>query len=66
MQCPPTNPGRKGRKFHLVEAAAKTSLVSNPMALNIMASSFTKAILISRWVFSITLAASATLIEGAR
>ena len=27
MQCPPTRPGVKGRKFHLVEAASITSLV---------------------------------------
>ena len=31
-----------------------------------LASSLTKAIFISRWEFSITLAASATFIEGAR
>ena len=26
MQWPPTRPGRKGRKFHLVPAASSTSL----------------------------------------
>ncbi|MCY1246265.1 hypothetical protein D3C72_517180 [compost metagenome] len=36
------------------------------MQLNIFASSFTKAILISLWEFSITFAASATLIVGAK
>ena len=66
MQCPPTNPGLKGKKFHLVPAAANTSCVSISIKWNILANSFTKAILISRWEFSITLAASATFIEGAR
>ena len=28
MQWPPTRPGRKGRKFHLVPAAASTACVS--------------------------------------
>ena len=27
MQCPPTNPGLKGKKFHLVLAASITSLL---------------------------------------
>ena len=65
MQCPPTSPGLNGRKFHFVPAAASTSWVSMPMASNIIASSFTSAMLTSRWVFSITLAASATLMLGA-
>ena len=62
MQCPPTRPGLKGRKFHFVPAAASTSFVSIPIRWKIFDSSFIKAILISRWEFSITLAASATLI----
>ena len=66
MQWPPTRPGLKGRKFHLVEAASRTSVVSMPMRVKILESSLTKAMLMSRWEFSITLAASATLIEGAR
>ena len=66
MQCPPTRPGRNGRKFHLVEAAASTSPVSIPSRSKIIATSFMSAMLTSRWVFSITLAASATRIEGAR
>jgi hypothetical protein len=42
MQCPPTSPGRKGRKFHLVPAAFNTAFVSIPIRLNISAS-FAKA-----------------------
>ncbi len=66
MQCPPTKPGLKGRKFHLVPAAAKTACVSICIKLNILANSLTKAILISRWEFSMTLAASATFMDGAK
>ena len=66
MQCPPTSPGLNLRKFHLVSAASSTSLVLIPILLNILESSFIKAILMSRCEFSITFAASATLIEGAR
>ena len=66
MQCPPTNPGLKGRKFHFVAAAAKTSCVSISILVNILDSSFTNAILMSRCEFSITLAASATFIVGAK
>ena len=66
MQWPPTSPGLNGRKFHLVEAASSTSCVSMPILVNILDSSFTNAILISRCEFSITLAASATFIVGAR
>ena len=62
MQCPPTKPGRKGKKFHLLPAASKTSSVSIPKRLKIKANSLIKAILTSRCVFSMTLAASATLI----
>ena len=50
------------RKFHLVPAASKTSLVSIDNLSNII-SSLISAILRSLCVFSITLAASATLIE---
>lgn len=56
-----SRPGRKCRKFHLVPAASRTDWVSIPIRLKIIASSLTRAILRSRWVFSITLAASATL-----
>ena len=66
MQWPPTKPGVKGRKFHLVPAAESTSRVSIPIRPKIRDSSFISAIFRSRWVFSMTLAASATLIEGAR
>ncbi len=66
MQCPPTSPGVNGRKFHFVRAAASTSVVSMPMVWKIMANSLTSAMLTSRWVFSMTLAASATLMLGAR
>ena len=60
MQWPPTRPGRNGRKFHLVPAAASTASVSMPMRLKMMANSLIRAMFRSRWVFSITLAASAT------
>ena len=66
MQCPPTRPGRNGRKFHLVRAAASTASVSIPMRWKIIASSLTRAMLRSRWVFSMTLAASATAMLDAR
>ena len=60
MQCPPTRPGRKGRKFHFVPAASSTSSVSRLSLLNNIASSLIRAMLTSLWVFSITFAASAT------
>ena len=66
MQCPPTNPGLKGRKFHLVPVASNTSSVSIYSLLKRTESSFTKAILISLCEFSIILAASATLMEEVR
>jgi hypothetical protein len=44
---------------------ASTALVSIPILLKMMDSSFIKAILMSRCEFSITLAASATLIDSA-
>ena len=52
-------------KFHLVAAASITSCVSISIALKILANSFIKAILTSRWEFSIIFDASATLILGA-
>ena len=55
-----------GRKFHLVRAAASTSPVSMSSIAKIADSSFMKAMLRSRCEFSITFAASATLIDGAR
>ena len=64
MQWPPTRPGRNGRKFHLVPAACSTASVSMPILLKMIASSLISAMLRSRWVFSITLAASATLMLG--
>ena len=66
MQCPPTRPGVNGRKFHFVPAASSTSSVSMPMRSKISASSFISAMLRSRCVFSITFAASATLMLRAR
>ena len=66
MQWPPTRPGSNGRKFHLVRAASSTSQTDTPTLRQICATSFMKAMLMSRWAFSITLAASAALIEAAR
>ena len=63
MQWPPTRPGVNRRKFHLVAAAANTSRVGMPSRSKIIASSFISAMLRSRCVFSMTLAASATSIE---
>ncbi|MNY24872.1 hypothetical protein D3C86_1586120 [compost metagenome] len=65
MQCPPTRPGRKGKKFHLLPAASSTSSVSMPRRSKITESSLTSAMFKSRCVFSITLAASATLMLAA-
>ena len=42
------------------------AFVSMPILLNIIESSFTKAMLISLWLFSITFAASATFMLSAR
>ena len=66
MQWPPTSPGVNSRKFHLVPAASSTSRVSIPSLPKMIDSSFMSAMLMSRCVFSITLAASATLMLGAR
>ena len=55
MQCPPTSPGLKFRKFHLVDAASKTSVVSIPILSKIRASSFTNEIFKSLCAFSIAL-----------
>ena len=66
MQWPPTRPGSKPRKFHLVRAASSTSHADTPISAMICATSFMKATLMSRWAFSITLAASAARIEAAR
>ena len=60
MQCPPTSPGRKGRKFHFVPAASSTAWMSMPMRLKMIASSLISAMFRSHCVFSMTLAASAT------
>ena len=61
----PTSPGLNEIKFHLVSAALSTSSVSISSLLNKIDSSLIKAIFKSLCVFSITLAASATLIEEA-
>ena len=66
MQWPPTRPGWNGRKFHLVPAASSTSQIEMSSFEKIWVISFMKAMLMSRWAFSITLAASAALIEAAR
>ena len=66
MQWPPTRPGLNFRKFHLVPAAVSTSVVSMPILSKMIASSFISAMLRSRWVFSMTLAASAVLMLEAR
>ena len=66
MQCPPTRPGSKARKFHLVRAAASTSHTDTSIFEKICATSFMKAMLMSRCAFSIALAASAALIDAAR
>ena len=63
MQWPPTSPGRNGKKFHLVPAARSTSRVSRSSLSKICDSSFISAMFRSRWVFSMTLAASATRID---
>src|SRR5262245_6184145 len=57
--------GVKLMKFHLVAAAESTSPVSMSSWWKTAESSFMKAMLRSRCAFSITLAASATFIEGA-
>ena len=59
MQWPPTRPGWKSRKFHLVRAASRTSWTEMPRRWQIIATSLTKAMLMSRCAFSIALAASA-------
>ena len=56
---PPTRPGVYLWKFHFVPAASRTSFVFSPILWNMRESSFMRAILISRWMFSITFAASA-------
>ena len=67
MQWPPTRPGWNGRKFHLVPAAVEhVPDRQMPSLAKICVISFMKAMLMSRWAFSITLAASAALIEAAR
>ena len=66
MQCPPTSPGSNGRKFHFVRDAASTSQMDTPTFEKICVTSFMKAMLMSRWAFSIAFAASAALIDAAR
>ena len=64
MQCPLTSPGVNWQKFHFVPAAAMTSIVSMSRLWQIAENSFMSAMFTSRWVFSMILAASATLIEA--
>ena len=66
MQCPPTKPGKNFKKFHLVPAASKTSYVLIFILLKMIDNSFINAMFTSRCVFSIILAASATLMLEAR
>lgn len=47
MQCPPTNPGLKFKKFHLLQAASSTALVSIHNLWHIIAISFANAIFTS-------------------
>ena len=63
MQWPPTSPGLNLRKFHLLPAACSTSCVSISNFSKRIASSFTRAMFRSRWVFSITFAATPHLIS---
>ncbi|EXI73000.1 MAG: hypothetical protein AW07_02932 [Candidatus Accumulibacter sp. SK-11] len=49
----------------MLPAASRTSTVSMPMRSKMIASSFIRAMFRSRWVFSMTLAASATLMLDA-
>ena len=65
MQCPPTNPGEYLIKFHFVLAASMTDCVLIFNLLKIIDNSLNKAIFKSLCVFSITFAASATLILSA-
>src|SRR5699024_11348182 len=62
---PPTKPGVKFKKFHFVFAASRTAFVSMSILLKTIDNSFIKAILISRCEFSMTLEASATLMDSA-
>ena len=64
MQWPPTSPGSKPRKFHLVRAASSTSQTDTPIFEKIFATSLMKAMLMSRCAFSIALAASGRLDRG--
>lgn len=57
IRVPSTCSRRKGIKSHLLLAACNTCSVLMPILLKIMASSLIRAMLRSRWVFLITLAA---------
>ena len=65
MQWPPTKPGLKSKKFHLVAAALRISFVFKFNLSKIIDNSLIKPTLISRWQFSITFAASAISMLGA-
>jgi len=56
-------PGIKFKEVPFCSCRFEYFKVLTPSLLNIIESSFIKAILISRWVFSMILADSATLIE---
>ena len=58
-----TNPGKYLTKFHLLDAVSITSLVCIFNLLHNDDSSFIRLIFTNRWVFSIILLNSATLIE---
>jgi len=47
MQWPPTRPGLKGIKFHLVAAASRTDSVSMPSLLKMIDSSLISAMFTS-------------------
>ena len=59
VQCSPTKPSLKGKKFYLFAAASNTSKVSIPSLLNIIEGSLINTIFTSRRVFSLTLSVSA-------
>ena len=65
MQWPPTKPGVSFMKFHFVDAASMTSIVEISNEVNSWCNSFINAIFTSLWIFSVTFAASATLIDDA-
>ena len=63
MQWPPTSPGWNSGSSIGAAPPSSTSQIDMPSFEKIWVISFMKAMLMSRWAFSITLAASAALIE---